>query len=287
MVSRGVFGQEDAPIFNSHWKEFVQELKKQITFLNNSLGSSEYLVGDKMTLADVIVATMLIEPLQTELEEGYRKGALKNAGPWIEKIYKSSDFVSVFGNIKMCAKAIKPTVLADPEQPKEEKKPKEAAAPAKKEEKEVKKLDNVDSLPPTSFVLYDFKTFFVNHKDMKKTGVDEMYKMLDWEGWSFLHMHYDIYEGEGAKIHITNNLMNGFLSRAEHTTKYTFGRMAVLGKEPNLQIMGVWLVRGQEVPDGLAKEHPQFEYYKTKKLDPRNKKEDDKLVREYFGGKVG
>lgn len=40
-----------------------------------------------------------------------------------------------------------------------------------------------------------------------------MYKMLDWEGWSFWRFEYDIYEGEGAKVHITNNLMNGFISQ--------------------------------------------------------------------------
>lgn len=63
--------------------------------------------------------------------------------------------------------------------------------------------------------------------------------------------------------------------------------MAVLGEEPKLQIMGCWLLRGIELPDGLVKEHPQFEYYNTRKLDPRNNKDDDKLVREYFGGAVG
>jgi len=46
--------------------------------------------------------------------------------------------------------------------------------------------------------------------------------------------NYDIYEGEGAKEHITKNLLGGFLNRAEHTNKYTFGRMCVLGDEPNL-----------------------------------------------------
>jgi len=113
-----------------------------------------------------------------------------------------------------------------------------------------------------------------------------MYEMLDWEGWSLWHLHYDIYEGEGDKVHICNNLMGGFLSRGAHTSKYTFGRMAVLGEEPKLQIMGCWLMRGLELPDGLAKEHPSFEYYKTRKLDPRNNKADDKIVREYFGGAV-
>jgi len=80
--------------------------------------------------------------------------------------------------------------------------------------------------------------------------------------------------------------MGGFLSRAEHTSKYTFGKMAVLGEEGSLQIEGCWLFRGQEVPDGLAKEHAQFEYYNTRKLDHKNK-DDDKLIREFWGGKEG
>lgn len=118
--------------------------------------------------------------------------------------------------------------------------------------------------------------------------MDEAYKMIDWEGWSFWKFEYDIYEGEGAKEHMTNNLMNGFLSRAEASSKHTFARHVVLGAEPDLQIFGVWLVRGvKEVPDSLGKDHPQFEYYRSKKLDPRNNKEDDKLVRNYWGGKVG
>jgi len=149
---------------------------------------------------------------------------------------------------------------------KEEKKKGE---PAKKEEvkkeaapKPVKILDNVQSLPESPFNVYEWKTTYVNHKDKKGEGVDLWYKELDWSGWSFWHFHYEKYEGEGVKLHITNNLLTGFMSRAEHTSKYTFARMGVFGEEPNLEIMGVWLCRGQEVPDGLVKEHPQFEYYK-------------------------
>jgi len=119
----------------------------------------------------------------------------------------------------MCAKALKPVV-------KEEKKEvkKVVAAPVAKVEKEEKKLDNVESLPPSPFDLYNFKTFFVNHPDKKGVAVDEWYKMLDWEGWSFWHLHYGKYDDEGVVLHITNNLLTGFLSRAEHANKYCFGR---------------------------------------------------------------
>ena len=284
-VSRGIFGREDAQILNAHWKECSTELKKQQAFLNTSLDKSKYLVGDQMTLADVFVATVLIEPLQTVNEANYRK-SIKNVEAWVTGIYREPAFTSTFGAIHLCAKPMKPICLPDPVKPKEEKKAKAAPAPKKEEKKPEKKKDNVESLPPTDFDLFGFKTYFVNVPDKKGEGIDTFYKQLDWKGWSFWHLHYDIYEGEGDKLHVCNNLLGGFLNRAEHTSKYTFGRMAVLGEEGSLQIEGCWLFRGQEVPDGLAKEHPQFEYYKARKLDHKNK-DDDKLIREFWGGKEG
>jgi len=112
--------------------------------------------------------------------------------------------------------------------------------------------------------------------------------MLDWDGWAFWFFHYEKYGKEGQVLHVTNNLVTGFMNRAEHTSKYTFARHGVLGEEPNLEIQGVWLCRGPtDLPDGLRKEHPQVEYYKTRRMDPRNVPEDDKLVREFFGGNEG
>lgn len=207
---------------------------------------------------------------------------MKNVESWATSVYAHASVVKVLGHMQMCQKALKPVCIAE----KKEEKKKEVAAPVVKEEKkEVKVLDNVDSLPPSPFDVYNFKTFFVNHPDKKGAAVDEWYTQLDWEGWSFWYFYYEKYTGEGEKLHVTNNLMNGFLSRAEHVNKYCFARHGVFGEEPNLEIMGVWLVRGTVIPDGLQKEHPQFEYYKVKKLDPRNVPADDLMVREFFGGK--
>jgi elongation factor 1-gamma len=167
---------------------------------------------------------------------------MKDATEWASRVYALPQFTQVMGNVRMCSKPLKPICVADPK--KEEKK--EAPKPVVKAEKKVeeKKKDNVESLPPSAFNVYDFKTFYVNHADKKGEAVDEWYKMLDWEGWSFWFFHYDKYDGEGVQLHVTNNLMNGFLSRAEHVSKYTFARHGVFGEEPNLEIMGVWLLRG-------------------------------------------
>ena len=195
----------------------------------------------------------------------------------------------------MTAKSMKPATLPDPkvdakskpDTKKEAKKEKKETPKPEAEAKPEKVLDNVQSLPPSPFDLFSFKTFYVNHADKKGAAMDEFYGKLDWDGWAFWHLDYDILPKEGEKHHIANNLMTGFMSRAQHTGKYTFGRMAVIGEEPKLKIQGCWLMRGTVLPDGLVKEHPQFEYWKSKKLDPRGNKDDDKMVREFFGGAVG
>jgi len=89
-----------------------------------------------------------------------------------------SQFKTHCGNIKMCVKSLKPNCLSDP--PKEEKKEAVKPAPAEKPKKEEKKKDekpksDIELLPPSNFVLYDFKTFYINHPDKKGTGVDEWY----------------------------------------------------------------------------------------------------------------
>ena len=143
---------------------------------------------------------------------------------------------------------LKPVCEADPVKPKEKKAEQKPAA--KKEEVKAapaeKPKDNIESLPPTDFNLYDFKTFFVNHEDKKGAAVDEWYKQLDWNGWAFWRFDYEKFGSEGTVLFKTDNLVTGFLSRAEHTTKYSFARMAVLGEEPNLDIVGVWLCRGKD-----------------------------------------
>jgi len=283
-VLTGIFGWGE--ISQEDWNENMAKLKKDVRVLNTALEGKKWLLGDELSIADIILSTSLLYAFQTVFDAGFRKGS-KNLEAWATACYALPEMVKVHGNIQMAAKPLKPVCIAAAKK----EAPKKAAAAAKPKEepkkKEEKPKDNVASLPPSDFDLYSFKTFFINHKDQKGKGIDEAYKMIDWNGWSFWKFEYDIYEGEGAQEHVANNLMNGFLNRAEHTNKICFARQCVLGEIPNLQIYGVWLLRGpKEVPDGLTKEHPQMEYYKTRKMDPRNNKDDDKLLRAYWGGKV-
>ena len=79
--------------------------------------------------------------------------------------------------------------------------------------------------------------------------------------------------------------MNGFLQRLDHFRKHVFGMMVILGEEPNLDIESVWLFRGKGIPAQMD-EHPQFEYYLKKELNPDDAS-DRKLIEDFFCTKVG
>lgn len=182
-VMLGVYGHE---VYDSSWKEALKELKSNVKTIDNALERGKgWLVADQMTLADVVLSIALTQGFQTELDKGYRN-AIKQATEWSTKLYAKPEFVKVQGAITFCDKPLKPVTVPDAKveskEKKDNKKEAKKAAPAAqaKPDKPEKVKDNVESLPPTSFDLFNFKTLYVNHKDKKGAGVDTFYEMLDW-----------------------------------------------------------------------------------------------------------
>jgi len=91
-----------------------------------------------------------------------------------------------------------------------------------------------------------------------------------------------MYKGEAEVLYKTENMCKGFLQRFDDFRKYCLARHLVLGTEEKQEIMGVWLWRGNGVPQE-AIDHPQFEYYKKRQLDILNNKEDEDLIRAFWG----
>jgi elongation factor 1-gamma len=60
---------------------------------------------------------------------------------------------------------------------------------------------------------------------------------------------YEKAEGEGKMLLKTTNTMKGFVQRIDpHFRKHSFALWGVYGDEGNLEIQGVWLWRGTEIP---------------------------------------
>ena len=88
--------------------------------------------------------------------------------------------------------------------------PKKESAPKKAPEP---KKDWESTLPALKFDFYDYKTLFVNATSQKE-ALEKLWgpEMWDDKGVAFWLIQYQKYDkSEGEKLHICNNMLNGFI----------------------------------------------------------------------------
>ena len=232
----------------------------------------DWLVGSNITVADLALAGVLQIAFQIVLDNGFKKAAPK-ACAWFGRVAALPEFISVFGRVKQCAKALPPVVKAKEEPKKPAAKPTAAAADKPAEEKK-KDVNPLDALPPSPWNFFDFKTLYVNHPDKKGEGMAELKKQFDAAGYAFWYVHYEKIGNDGKVQYIFENFMAGFLQRFDHFRKHAFGKLNMIGEEPNLEIKGVFCFRGTVLPQE-AIDHPQFEYMQARKMDLNDTKDFD------------
>lgn len=142
-----------------------------------------------------------------------------------------------------------------------------------------KKQHPLDMLPPSDFILDNFKKDFLNTKD-KKAVMENFWKTFDTKGFSIWFLHYNKSSSQGKIKFMTCNLRGNYLEKLEKFRKYTFAAHGVYGVEPNLEVEGVWMWRGVDIPIDIQ-ENDSFEYITFKKLDPSNEN-DRKFVESFW-----
>jgi len=90
--------------------------------------------------------------------------------------------------------------------------------------------------------------------------------MYDPEGYSLWFCNYK-YNEENTVSFVTLNKVGGFLQRMDLARKYAFGKMLVIGSEPPFKVKGLWLFRGQEIPQFVIDECYDMELYEWTKVD--------------------
>ncbi|XP_953151.1 elongation factor 1-gamma, putative [Theileria annulata] len=247
------------------------DLSKVVVSLNNYLATKTFLVAEKLSPADLVCAVSLDHLVhQKRLDAEYLEKELLHLARFLRTV-KASDSFQKF--LKM-VENYKSTGRLDGKAPANN--VEEKSEPAKKPK------NPMDLLPPTSFVLDQWKKTYSNCKgDLYKEAMPWLWERFDPEGWSFYYMVYNKLEDECKSEVFTSNMLSGFLQRFETEFRhYSFGVLNVMGSSGNFDIKGVWLVRGTELP-ALMTEHPSYEFHTFRKLDV-TKPQDKKLVEDYF-----
>jgi elongation factor 1-gamma len=260
----------------------VKNLKRAFDALNRHLEARTYLVGERLSLADIIMASTLSGPYKMVLDARFRT-PYANVNRWFDSMcqqphmdevlkLQNSAWCVVSQTAKKKAPAPKKEAAKEEAAPKEAKKaekPKKKAADDDDEEEEEegeqeeKKKNELDNLPKSPLVMDEWKRFFSNNP--LDTALPWLWEKFDNEGYSMWFCEYK-YNDELTKTYMTANLVSGFLQRMDSMRKYAFGQMNIYGPENKQNLTGFWIIRSKEIPKAML-EVDDTELYQWNRID--------------------
>ncbi|KAK9271426.1 hypothetical protein L1049_027017 [Liquidambar formosana] len=261
----------------------ISALKRALGALNTHLASNTYLVGHSVTLGDIIMTCNLVLGFSRVMTKSFT-----SEYPHVERYFwtmvNQPNFKKILGEVKQ-TESVPPVQSAKkPSQPKEPAKPKAKSEPKKEAKKEPEKPKSeeaveeeevpkpkpknpLDLLPPSKMILDEWKRLYSNTKtNFREVAIKGFWDMYDPEGYSLWFCDYK-YNDENTVSFVTLNKVGGFLQRMDLARKYAFGKMLVIGSEPPFKVKGLWLFRGQEIPQFIIDECYDMELYDWKKVD--------------------
>ena len=247
-----------------------KKFKKYLSLLEKEFKKgNKFIMGNKLTLADIVLFRYLRFFFMFYLTEKIRNSLCPKLTLWFENIMNTQEAIEAYGRTLLCKKQLKPLDIKI-----EKNKNKNEA------KKEIKKENPLDFLPPSKFDLDNFKKEFCENSN-KKEVMEKFWKDFDPKGYSLWLIEYQNLESEGKKLFRMKNSKNFFLERFDDDFKrYSFGVHGVYGNNNEFKVKGLWMWRGEDIPEEI-KENEYFNYLNIKKLDCKNDK-DKKLVEEYW-----
>jgi len=260
------------------------EIKGHFDTLNKQLAGKTYLVGSSATIADIVLFNHMRFYYQFVLVEAQRKNIYPNLTAWFVNLANGEHAIKAYGRTVLCKVPLKAHKVEKKEEPKKVEKKEEK--PAKSEEgedgeepKKKKAANPLDVLPPTSFVLDDFKREYLNTTD-RVAVLKSFWDKYDPAGYSIWFVQYQKLASEGKIFFKTVNSSSFFLQKLDTFRKYTFSVHGVYGVEGEYEQRGVWMWRGTEIPEEI-KEHDNFPYLTLKKLDTFSEA-DRQFIEQYW-----
>ncbi|XP_014212858.1 elongation factor 1-gamma [Copidosoma floridanum] len=289
--------------YNKHNVETAKEdVHKVLKYLNEYLQQKTYLVGERLTLADICVSMTFSYLFKYVLDKSIRD-KYENVERWFNTVIGQPQVQKVIGNFVLCDKPVEfdPKKYAETQSKsgKKDKKEKEPKAPKeekKKEKKEAEPAEELDaadaalaeepkssnpfdSMPKGTWDMEDFKRFYSNQDE--KDSIPYFWEKFDPQNYSIWFAEYK-YPNELTKTFMSCNLISGMYQRLEKMRKAAFASVCLFGKDNDSTISGIWVWRGQDLAFELCPDWQiDYESYSWTKLDATAEKTKD-LVKQYF-----
>merc|ERR1711981_308161 len=286
--------------FNKNATERAKEdVKTALKTLNDHLLTRTFLVGERLSLADIAVACTMLSLYKQVLDPAFRKPFV-NVTRWFTTVVNQPNVKAVLGQVNLCAKMAEFDAKkfaefsgkGDKKAEKKEKAPKqEQKKPEKKKEEkeeaepeldvpaEPKKADPFEKMPKGTFDMDEWKRFYSNNDEPE--SVAWFWEHFDHENYSIWRGDYK-YNDELTMVFMSCNLIGGMFQRLDKLRKNAFSSVCLFGENNNSTISGIWVWRGQNLAFELSDDW-KIDYSSSdwKKLDP-DAEETKSLVDQYF-----
>ena len=280
------------------------KIKEYLKIIEKELENKEYIIGNKISIADIKLFSSLRYLMILYLPEQMRNKLYPKINKWYEKIMNTSEAINAYGRTILCKNIIKPyngiinknIEKIENNQKKDKKDKKENIQKNKeiKKEKEpyipsilelprynIKPIENniLDLLPESKFDLDKFKIEFLKNNN-KKNGMKYFWKNYDPDGYSLWFIEYNNDINECITLFRTCIIKGNILEQLKYFKKYCFGVLGVYGNDSDYKIKGCLLWRGNEIPEEI-KNIDCYNKLNIRKLD-YNQKKDQQLVHDYW-----
>ncbi|XP_022949688.1 elongation factor 1-gamma-like [Cucurbita moschata] len=253
----------------------IAALKRALGALNTYLASNTYLVGHSITLADIIMTCNLFMGFTKLMTKSFTSDF-----PHVERYFwtlvNQPNIKRILGEIKQAESILpiqstkqtpKDEVKKEPKKEAAKEKPKTVVGEGDDETPKPKPKNPLDLLPPSKMILDEWKRLYSNTKtNFREIAIKGFWEMYDPEGYSLWFCDYK-YNDENTVSFVTLNKVGGFLQRMDLARKYAFGKMLVIGSEAPFKVKGLWLFRGQEIPQFVVDECYDMELYEWRKVE--------------------
>merc|ERR1712076_350507 len=261
--------------FNKNATERAKEdVKAALKCLNDHLLTRTFLVGERLSLADIAVATTMLSLYKQVLDPAFRKPFV-NVTRWFTTVVNQPNAKAVLGQVTLCTKmaefdAKKFAEFSGKGDKKAEKKKekKEEDEPEADVPPEPKKADPFEKMPKGTFDLEEWKRFYSNNDEPE--SVAWFWEHFDHENYSIWRGDYK-YNDELTMVFMSCNLIGGMFQRLDKLKKNAFASCCLFGKDNDSSISGIWVFKGQQLAFELSEDW-QIDYasYDWKKLDSKS-----------------